>query len=63
MKQWPIHWLLMDGVLPARRYASAGTSYGRVSVCLPQVGVLLKQLNESGWFGTGASFDLSYTVL
>jgi len=44
--------------LPARRYASAGTSYGPVSVrpsvclsvCLSQVGVLSKRLNESGWF-------------
>ena len=35
--------------LPARRYASAGTSYGPVSVfvCLSQVVVLSKRLNES----------------
>jgi len=36
--------------LPARRYASAGTSYGPVSVCLSQVGVLLKWLDGSSWF-------------
>jgi len=40
--------------LPARRYTSAGTSYGPVSVCLShclsQVGVLSKRLNESSWF-------------
>jgi len=35
-------------ILPARRYASAGTSYGPVSVCLSRVGVLSKRLNESG---------------
>ena len=39
-------------LLPARRYASAGTSHGFVSVsvclsvCLSQVGVLSKRLNE-----------------
>ena len=27
-----------------------GTSHGPVSVRLSQVGVLLKRLNESGWF-------------
>jgi len=32
--------------LPARRCASADTSYGPAS----QVGVLSKRLNESGWF-------------
>ena len=38
--------------LSARRYASAGTSHAPVSVRLSvsQVGVLLKRLNESGWF-------------
>jgi len=39
--------------LPARRYASAGTSYCPVSVCvchMSQAGVLSKRLNESGWF-------------
>ena len=58
--------------LPARRYASAGTSHGPVSVrlcvclsvCLSQVGVLSKRMNESSWFfGTGASFDPRFTVL
>ena len=33
-----------------RRYASTGTSYGPVSVCLSQVGVLSKRLNESDCF-------------
>ena len=39
-------------LLPARRYAIAGTSYNPVSacLCLSQVGVLSKRLNESGWF-------------
>ena len=37
-------------VLPARRYASAGTSYGPVSVCLSQVGVLSKWIDGSSWF-------------
>jgi len=32
--------------LPARRCASADTSYGPAA----QVGVLSKRLNESGWF-------------
>ena len=40
--------------LPARRYVSAGISYGPVSVCLSvclsQVGVLLKWLDGSSWF-------------
>jgi len=42
--------------LPARRYASAGTIAMAlclsvsVSVCLSQVGVLPKRLNESSWF-------------
>jgi len=58
--------------LPARRYASAGTSYGPVSdclsacvcVCLSQVGVLSKRLNKSDcFFVMGASIDLYYTVL
>jgi len=42
----------MHSFLPARRYASADTSYGRVSVrvCLSQVCVLWKRLDESGWF-------------
>ena len=44
--------------LNARRYASAGTSYGPVSVslCMPQVGVLSKRINESGWFFWHGSF-------
>ena len=49
--------------LNARRYASAGTSYGPVSVslCMPQVGVLSKRINESGWF---LAWELpSYTEL
>jgi len=32
--------------LPARRCASAGTSYGPVSVCLSQVGVLSKGMKR-----------------
>jgi len=40
--------------LPSRRYSSAGTSHGpvsvRLSVCLSQVGVLSKRLDESSWF-------------
>ena len=44
--------VLLTVLLPGRRFASAGNSYGPVSVCvcLSQVGVLLKQINESGWF-------------
>ena len=37
-------------LLPARRYASAGTSYG--PVCL-SAGVLSQRLDESGWFWHG----------
>jgi len=38
--------------LPARRYASAGTSYGPVSICLclSQVGVLSKRLTNRAGF-------------
>jgi len=57
--------VLLTVLLPGRRCASAGNSYGPMSVCvcLSQVGVLLKQINESGWFfGMRASIDLSYTV-
>jgi len=40
--------------LPARHYASAGTSCGFVSVCvcvcLSQLGVLLLRFDESSWF-------------
>jgi len=45
--------------LPARRYAIAGTSHGPASVCLClylcllQIGVLSKRLNESSWFWHG----------
>jgi len=42
--------LLLCVLLPARRYASTGTSYGHVSACLSQVGVLSKRLNELRWF-------------
>jgi len=54
-------------VLPAQRYASAGTSYGpvSVSVCLSQVGV--NSIETDGRiglvFGKGPSIDLSYPVL
>jgi len=46
---------ISDWFLPARRYASAGTSYGPVSVylsvrvCLSQVGVLSKRMNDPSW--------------
>ena len=46
--------------LPARRYASACTSYSHV--CLPQVGVLSKPLNESSWFLAG-ELSSSYPTL
>ena len=51
--------------LPARRSASAGTSYGPVSVCLSQVAVLSKRTGASGWifFGKGASIVLFYAAL
>jgi len=41
---------LASAFSPARRYASAVTSYGPMSVSLSQVGVLLNRLNESSWF-------------
>jgi len=56
-------------ILPARRYASAGTSYVPVSVCLSVC------LSDTRWssieiderinvvFGMEASFDQSYTVV
>jgi len=56
-------------ILPARRYASAGTSYVPVSVCLSVC------LSDTRWssieiderinvvFGMQASFDQSYTVV
>jgi len=37
----------LNSILPARRYASAGTSYGP---CLSQVGVLSKWMDGSRWF-------------
>jgi len=54
-------------LLPARRSASAGTSYGPVSVCLSvclsQVGVLSKLMNESSsWFLT-RELSLTYPTL
>ena len=56
--------------LPARRYASAGTSYGPVSDCLSacvcvslsQVGVLSKRLNKSDCF-LSRELLLIYTAL
>jgi len=61
--------LVVPPFLPARRYASAGTSYGPVSVCLS---LCLSVTSRSSIqtaerielvFGMGASFDLSYSVL
>jgi len=57
--------------LPERRSASAGTSYGHVSVCLCRCLCLsvtsLSSIETDGRielvFGVGASFHLSYTVL
>ena len=54
-------------LLPARRNASTGTSYGPVSVCLSvclsQVGVLSKRMNElSSWFLT-RELSLTYPTL
>ena len=48
-----IAWMLRQKIisfLPTRCYASAGTSYSPVSVCLSHFRVLLKRMNESGWF-------------
>jgi len=65
----PLHKIFGEfcGFLPARRYASVGTSCSPVSVsrlCMPQVGVLSKWMDESGWFlAWELSFDLSYSVL
>ena len=49
--------------LPARRYPSAGTSYRPVSLSVTSRCFI--ETAEQTWlvFGTGASFDLSYTVL
>ena len=50
--------------LPARRYASVGTCYGPVSVSLSVTS--RRSIEVVGRielvFGTGASFDQSYTV-
>jgi len=54
--------------LPARRCASAGTSYGPVSVsvclsvCLSQVGVLSKRMNGLVWFLTWGLLSTSLTL-
>jgi len=47
-----IWYCLLVAFLPAQRHASMGTSYGPVSVglCLSQVGILLKQMNELSCF-------------
>ena len=51
-----------------RRYASAGASYDLVSVCLSVCLCVTSQSSGETderielFFGTGASFDLSYTV-
>ena len=51
--------------LPARRYASAGTSYGPLSVCLFVASrCSVKRAERINLVvGTRASFDQSYTVL
>ena len=57
--------------IPGRGYASAGTSYGPVSVCLSvclsvylsQVGVLSKRIDRSSCFSQGSFFEPSYIVL
>ena len=50
--------------LPARRYVSAGISYGPVSVCVSVTSRC--SVEVVGWielvFGMEASFDQSYTV-
>jgi len=52
-----------DAIL-ARVLAMAMCLFVRMSVCLSQVGVPSKRLDESSWvLGTGASFHPSYTVL
>jgi len=54
---------LAASFLPARRYASAGTSYGPVSVSVTsQCSVeTVERIGLVFWHGT--SFHLSYTVL
>jgi len=55
--------------LPARRYASAGTSYGPVSVCVCVCLCVTSRssIETAEWielvFGMRASFQLSYTLL
>jgi len=51
--------------LPARRYASAGTSYGPVSACLSVTSRSSVETAERIELGLdmGGSFHLSYTVL
>jgi len=61
-----VHASAREYFLSARRYAiKRGTSNGRVSVCLPQVGVLSKHRDVSSWFWAcrHVSFNLSYCVL
>ena len=62
--------IFLPNFLPARRYASDGTSYGPVSVCLSVYVVCLSVTSRSSVetteriklvFGTGACFYLSYT--
>jgi len=49
--------------LPARRYASAGTSHGPVSACLSVTSQSsIETAERIELFGRGASFDPSYTV-
>jgi len=50
--------------LPSRRYASAGTSYDPVSVCLSVASRCFSKRDEriNLVFGMEASFDQSYTV-
>jgi len=59
---WVLVAILSDiffNILPARSCACAGISYGPVSVCVCH---RLSGTNQAG-FGTGASFDIYYTVL
>ena len=51
-------------ILPARRYASAGTSYGPVSVCLSVTSWCSIETDEriELVFGTGASLHLPCPV-
>jgi len=53
--------------LPSWRYASEGTSYGSVSVCLSASVTSRYSIETAEWielaFGLVASFHLSYAVL